>query len=111
MKTISLILAVLIATPAVAREPIVVTGVGSNTCADFNAIIKRAGRQTENAYYVWAAGFWSLANLSRFANDKKFKDLTMLMEGRDHLAMYCHFHPTEPFYRATMEVYDETTAP
>jgi hypothetical protein len=107
MKTALLLLAAaLISAPAAAHEPVVAVGVGTNSCAEFTALIHHSKRQADNPYYSWAEGFWRLANMGRMANKNKFKDLITAPQARGQIVNYCNFHPGDAFYQAVMDVYD-----
>ncbi len=100
-------LSFLVASPALAEEPIVVSGVGTSSCGKFTNSYKESPAKTETLYFSWTQGFMSSINFNRKMQNGTAVDFTAIPSAAQlsWIRGYCQKNPMKTYLRATTELF------
>ena len=96
-----------IASPVLAEEATVVSGVGASSCGKFASSYKENPAKTETLYFSWAQGFMSSINLNRKMQNGTLVDFGAMPSTAQlsWIRGYCQKNPLKTYLRAATELF------
>jgi hypothetical protein len=96
-----------LASPVLAEESIVVSGVGASSCGKFTTSYKDNPARAETLYFSWAQGFMSSINLNRKMQNGTPVDFGVMPSAAQvsWIRGYCQKNPMKTYLRAATELF------
>jgi hypothetical protein len=101
------VLSLALASPILAEDAPVVSGVGISSCGKFTNSYKENSARTETLYLSWAQGFMSSINLNRKMQNGTPIDFAAMRSAAQlsWIRDYCQKNPLKTYLRATTELF------
>jgi hypothetical protein len=95
------------ASPVLAEESNVVSGVGASSCGKFTNSYKENTARTETLYFSWAQGFMSSINFNRKIQNGTPVDFGAMPSAAQlgWIRNYCQKNPMKTYLRAATELF------
>jgi hypothetical protein len=101
------LLALTFASPVLAEESNVVSGVGASSCGKFTNSYKENPARTETVYFSWAQGFMTSINFNRKMQNGTPVDFGAMPSATQlgWIRSYCQKNPLKTYLRAATELF------